>query len=120
VVTNKKVPGISAPVPEDEAAKEEQALIQDGNLESAKKKNEENELGRADRLRHHIYCASVIAIWALFAIVFASLLSLTWYYIGPKSWQWLTEDQVGFIKGALLSGGGGALLSSTMNHYLKK
>jgi hypothetical protein len=119
-VGNRTVPDIKVPKEPDSDAKKEEGLFEDGDLEQAKKQNAHKELGRADGLRQHIFCASIVAIWVLFAIIMAALVSIAWYYLGPQKWQWLTDNQVAFIKGGLLSGGGGALLSSLINHYLKK
>lgn len=113
---SKTVPALDVPQTPDSDAEKEEELFGDGDLEQARKKNDHNDLGRADRLRQHIFNASVAAIWILFGIVVVTILSLTWHYIAPVKCQWLSEEQVSFIKGAMLSGGGGALLSTVMNH----
>lgn len=87
-----------------EKAQKEAVAFVDGTLEDLAKAGEHT---RNEKIRNAVGNAGVAVVWILFVIVVAAVITVSWHYIMPEKWAWLTPQQVSDLKGPLVGAGTG-------------
>lgn len=87
-----------------EKAQKEAVALADGTLEDLAKAGEHT---RNEKIRNAVGTAGVWVVWILFIIVVAAVITVSWHYIMPEKWTWLTPQQVSDLKGPLIGAGTG-------------